>query len=81
MASKFLCSCGHTVRINLFEGHGIYHLVTDNEIDALKDPINVEEVTDLWFKSPEMIKCKGCGCIYLRDQDRKEYVQYQRVSE
>lgn len=79
MASKFLCDCGYTVCTNSFEGHGIFRLISDVKVDAMKDPISVREVTDLWFASPELIACKGCGSFYQWDSDLKAYMQYKRV--
>ncbi len=79
MSSKFSCNCGNTVCTNSFEGHGIYRLITDIQIDSLKDPITVDEVTTLWFGSPEMIKCNGCGCFYQWSIEDKEYIQYKRT--
>lgn len=79
MASKFVCDCGHTVSTNGFEGHGIFRLISDNEIDALNDPISVREVTELWFRSQEMIGCKGYGSFYQWDGVAQRYVQYKQV--
>lgn len=79
MASKFLCECGYTVCTNSFEGHGIYRLISDNQISSIEKPISPDELSDLWFSSPEIIKCKGCGCFYSWEQDQKEYVQYKKV--
>lgn len=79
MASKFLCECGYTVFTNLFEGHGIYRMVIDNDIDRFEDADSAEAVKDLWFKSQEAIKCKGCGCLYLWNSATKQYDQYKKV--
>ena len=79
LASKFVCDCGHTVCTNGFEGHAIFRLLSDNEIDALNDPISVQEVTELWFRSPEIIGCKGCGSFFQWDGVGQRYVQYKQV--
>lgn len=79
MASKFVCVCGYTVRTNMFEGHGIYRLVSDNEIDKVDDTQPAKAVIDLWLRSKECIKCKGCGCLYLWNQEVMEYVRYTKA--
>lgn len=81
MASKFICECGYQVRTNMFEGHGIYRMITDNEIDLIDDSESAKSVIDLWLKSQELIKCKGCGSLYLWDTDKKEYIQYKKVND
>ncbi len=79
MASKFVCVCGRTVCNNMFEGHGIYRLVSDNEIDKIDDAQSARDVIDLWFKSQECIKCKGCGCLYLWNQEALDYERYTKT--
>lgn len=78
MASKFLCECGYVVRTNSFEGHEIFHLISDAQVDALNNPISTDDVLDMWFESQEIIKCKGCNCLHLWDQVSESYVRYVR---
>ena len=81
MASKFICECGYQVRTNSFEGHGIYSLITDNDIDTLKEPIMEKDLSDLWFNSQRMVECKGCGAFYLLDKETNNYVAYKKLDD
>lgn len=81
MASKFICNCGYQVRTNSFEGHGIYSLITDNDIDTLKEPITEKDLSDLWFNSHRMVECKACGTFYLWDKETKKYIAYKKVND
>ena len=78
MASKFKCECGYIVRTNMFEGHGIYRMLSDNEIDQFTDTDSAKAIIDLWFKSQEVIKCKGCDNLHLWDSDLNDYIQYKK---
>lgn len=80
MASKFICECGYQVRTNMFEGHGIFRMVADNDIDSIDETAPAKTVIDLWFRSKELIKCKGCGSLFLWDKELKDYVQYKKVA-
>ena len=79
MASKFLCDCGEVVRTNSFEGHGVYSLITDNDIDKLKEPISEKDLTDLWFNSQKMVECSRCGTFYLWNEENNYYVAYKKI--
>ncbi len=81
MASKFICECGYTICTNTFEGHGIGRLLTDNDVDSVDDSSPAREVIDLWLKSQEVVKCKGCGSLYLWNKETKEYDQYKKVED
>lgn len=81
MASKFLCECGYVVRINAFEGHEIFHLISDKQVDALTNPLTTDDVVDMWFESQELIKCKGCSCLHLWDEVSESYVRYVRSND
>ena len=80
MASKFLCDCGYQVRTNSFEGHGIYSLITDNDLDSVKEPISENDLSNLWFNSQRMVECKDCGTFYLWDNEAKKYIAYKKVN-
>ena len=80
MASKFICDCGYSVRTNTFEGHGIYRLLSDNDIDQIDDSESARVVKDSWFKAQELIMCKGCGCLYLWNSELKQYDKYELIN-
>jgi len=80
MASKFLCDCGYQVRTNSFEDHSIYSLITSNDIDAVKEPITENVLSNLWFNSQRMVECRGCGTLYLWDKEAKKYIAKKIVN-
>jgi hypothetical protein len=84
MASKFMCDCGNLIYTNLFEGHGIYSLVSDIDFDKLEgDPISRKAVSEMWFWSKRAIECKNCGRLYVAKQagPPAEYEVYEKVSD
>lgn len=66
------------VQTNSFEGHGIYSLITDNDLDKIEDPVSTNDLTDLWFNGQRMISCNGCGALYLWNQENLGYDKYEK---
>ena len=79
MASQFICACDNRIRTNTFSGNNVFSLVSDDELDLLKEPISSEALNTLWFKSQNLVKCANCGLIYLHDTDSGEYIAYKKV--
>jgi hypothetical protein len=79
MASKFICECGYTVCTNLFEGHGIFFMVSDNFIDEIEYSDTTKSIIDALLKSKKAVKCKSCGDLYLWNVNKKEYRHYKKV--
>ena len=66
MGSKFLCDCGETIRTNLFEGHNLKILVSENDIDKQMDEENIKRIIE---KSEIVVKCNKCNSIYIIDKN------------
>jgi hypothetical protein len=68
MASKFTCVCGNVVRTNLYEGHGLQLLVSE-ELTDLPDPELSQPcgafVDKLVRESIVVAKCRNCGILAL----------------
>ena len=63
MASKFTCDCGELIRTNLFEGHNLNLMVSENVVNSTEDVSKVIE------KSQVVVDCRNCGNRYFIDND------------
>ncbi|MCS4307567.1 hypothetical protein M2404_001901 [Rheinheimera pacifica] len=63
----------------MFEGHSIYRMLSDNDVDSIDDSDNAKDLVELWLGSQEVIRCKGCGCLYLWDPSANLYEKYVKV--
>lgn len=72
MASKFLCSCGETVRTNIYSGHRIRFLVpeenTDLPDDQAQGTVN-DFIDELVRRSIFVAECPNCKALALIDKD------------
>ncbi len=79
VASKFLCPCGSYVFTNLFEGHGIARLLTDEVVDQVAPDAPAQRLIDLWWQAPALLVCKGCVRLYVWNAQTQGYDAYRRV--
>ena len=75
MASQLVCDCGHVLRKNLFEGHGLHFLVAEELIDS---PANIacdDWVNAMIQQSAVVMTCPMCEGITvdLPDGGRRRY--------
>jgi hypothetical protein len=72
MASKFLCRCGETIRTNLYEGHGLRLLISE-ELTDIPDLASNEQlqayVSDLVKAAQVVAECPNCKALAVIDQD------------
>lgn len=70
MASKFTCICGTLVRTNLYEGHGLRLLVSEELTELQEEELSqpCESFVDrLVHESLIVAKCQSCGVLALID--------------
>jgi hypothetical protein len=50
MGSWLECLGGGRIHTNLFTGTNIYKLIKDADYDAIKDPVDRDKLSDLFFR-------------------------------
>lgn len=72
MASKFTCVCGSVVRTNLYEGHGLRLLISEDLTDLrdqeLSQPCGAF-VDRIVHESVVVVKCQNCGVLALVNKE------------
>jgi hypothetical protein len=69
LASRILCNCGETLRINLYEGHGLKLLVSEELTDIPNDSSCGQLLDSLVVKSPVVVICKNCGVLSIIEKN------------
>jgi hypothetical protein len=72
MSSKYTCTCGHPVRTNLYEGHGLSLLIPESLTDMTEQDEQKSAghfVNQVVASSSVVAKCLNCGALGIVDNE------------
>ena len=75
MASRVVCKCGHMLRKNLGEGHGLHLLVPEELTERPIDTTFDDRMSAMIWQSAVMITCPMCEglTVELPDGSYRSY--------
>lgn len=66
MGSRILCACGEVLRKNIFEGHHIDLLVSEDRLSGELDGVSADAlVEELVLSSRKVLTCKRCDRLHV----------------
>ncbi len=72
MGSWIGCVCGGLVHTNMFTGTHIYQLIEDADYVAVEDTVDLDNLSDLFFKKGVTVyRCSSCGRLLVEWDDDK----------
>ena len=81
MASSVICPCGERIQTGAFPNERVYTVISEHDYDAVTDPVDRDKLAVLMLRGRQLLECRRCRRLLLRERDGAGYEAYVREPE